>query len=190
MASTDGPQTFALVRRCPSALSRSQTPTSHDRPRAGPLSVSASMVSSARSASGGSSSEGNGCIPGLSGGGPETRPGPNRRSGFVDGQETTCQRRPRTTPLRGQWSAVGRTRTDQKGGSRSPRPSLCGPPVPGLLPERFRVGDVVAPCFEGLPRNAPIGVVAAGVQDAVRVHGEVGRRVIRSAKMPAYAARP
>lgn len=54
-------------------------------------------VSSARSASGGSSSEANGCIPGLSGGGPENRPGPNRRSGFVDGQQTTCQSRSRAT---------------------------------------------------------------------------------------------
>ncbi len=61
-----------------------------------PLSAPAPIVSSARSASGGSSSERNGCIPGLSGGGPESRPGPNRRPGFVDGQQTTCQRRPRT----------------------------------------------------------------------------------------------
>lgn len=53
-------------------------------------------VSSARSASGGSSSEGNGCIPDLSGGGPANRPGLNRRSGFVDGQGETCQRQPRT----------------------------------------------------------------------------------------------
>lgn len=37
-----------------------------------------------------------GFTPGLSGGGSETRPGPNRRPGFVDGHEVTCQRRPRT----------------------------------------------------------------------------------------------
>lgn len=48
--------------------------------------MQAFRVPSVRSASGGSSSEGNGCIPGLSGGGPENRPGPDLRSGFVDGQ--------------------------------------------------------------------------------------------------------
>lgn len=35
--------------------------------------------------------------------------------------------------------------------------------VPGLFLKRFNVGDVVAPCFEGLPGNAPVRVVAAGV---------------------------
>lgn len=29
------------------------------------------------------------------------------------------------------------------------------------------------PCFERLPGNTPVGVVAAGVQDGARVHGEV-----------------
>ncbi|WP_234336156.1 MFS transporter [Streptomyces sp. NRRL S-1022] len=51
-----------------------------------PLSAAAAVVSTARPASGGSSSV-NGFIPDLSGGGPETRPGPDRRSGPADGHE-------------------------------------------------------------------------------------------------------
>lgn len=47
------------------------------------------------------------------------------------------------------------------------------PAVPRLLLKRFNAGDVVAPCFEGLPGNAPVMGVAAGVQDAARVHREV-----------------
>ncbi|MFE5211898.1 hypothetical protein [Streptomyces sp. NPDC056600] len=46
------------------------------------------------------------------------------------------------------------------------------PLVPARLPERCGVGNVVAPCLECLPGDAPVGVVAAGVQDGARVHGE------------------
>lgn len=94
-----------------------------------PLSVPAFRVSSARSASGGSSSEGNGCIPGLSGGGPENRPGSNRRSGFVDGQRMTCQSRPRSIPSHGHHLFRSSGRIGQGRSYRPPR--SAGGTVPG-----------------------------------------------------------
>ncbi|MEU3094967.1 DUF5959 family protein [Streptomyces sp. NPDC006967] len=47
------------------------------------------------------------------------------------------------------------------------------PLVLGLLRKRLRAGRIVAPRFEGPPRDATVGVVAAGAQDAARVRGEV-----------------
>ncbi|CAM5541044.1 hypothetical protein SNARM312S_04725 [Streptomyces narbonensis] len=172
-------------------------PGINGRSHAGPLSVPASMVGNARSASGGSSPEGNGCIPDLSGGGPETRPGPNRRSGFVDGQErpasadrapplatgTTRSARAAPSPRgRAFRHAGGTTMITRKGRRREthPTPTLCLEPPVGFEPT-----TPALQVLDGVGWVVPGGVEPSGT---ARSEGLCG--AARSGREPTVPVRP